>query len=437
MVRSWQRRLFGGVCGGLGERTRLNANLWRSFFVVGTLLTGGALGAVYLAWWWLLPLDSPNRRTPRVGLGGLLALLMLVFVVVGFFMRDSLVSPTDAPLYEPLILLALALVHLYRQFSLPADARRAPFLALFFVLLTLIPIMDAFAVLPSGLYDVLMRSAPALLIFAGVYLLLRDRIGAPVGLVAMGVSVALVMGVASVAVTQRIDQFRTENTITHSQDIAPGTTLLLLDVEMLDTDVEFFSASPDTRTLSLTFVGSEEHALDITYNEGADGISAMRLLEERTSPYPTLTAIGRARLQVEVPTGVAIALTYGGERSTATFDMSALDLERLNVELLRGDVLVSLPVYQPLSPSVAENPGRIAVYDGNLRLVVPDDVGGRFILNRNRAVRPQFDEGRYLLIDDGADGTLQATAYDSASIQLRYTLSVPRGQIRLDTSQED
>jgi phage shock protein PspC (stress-responsive transcriptional regulator) len=437
MYRRWHEHILGGVCAGIATRTPLSADAWRVLFVLGTIATGGAFALVYVAWWWLLPAERPQQRPPRAGLNSLIALLWMLFVVGGFVIRyvlnAGLITEDGASLYEPLLLIGMALILFLRQFSLPRGARRAPFFALVLLLMTLVPLLGALALLPEGIYDLLARGAPAVLVFLGLYILLRDRIALPAGLLSALVTVVLVVGMAVLAFSNRATQQRTENTITHTETISPEITLLLVDVETLDTDVTFFTATDDNRQLEATFVGSTESAIEEVYTEAEDGIANLRIIESRESPYPNLQAVGRGRLDVALPVNVAIALTFGGQQGNATFDMAQLDLERLTVDLAQGDVLVTLPDYQPLSPSISENPGQIAVYEGDLRVVIPDDVGGRFVLNRDRALRPQFDETLYLLIDDGADGTLQAIGYEGLERKLRYTLTVPRGQIRLDT----
>lgn len=93
MRRSFDDRIFGGVCGGLQAATRLDAWWWRLGFVLLTLFSQGVGLLAYLLLWWLLPAASPTLRV-RVGLNGLLAWGLALSVVIGYFLRAALVTET-------------------------------------------------------------------------------------------------------------------------------------------------------------------------------------------------------------------------------------------------------------------------------------------------------------------------------------------------------
>ena len=105
-------------------------------------------------------------------------------------------------------------------------------------------------------------------------------------------------------------------------------------------------------------------------------------------------------------------------------------LERLSLRLERGDVLLTLPSYQPRSPGVLDTPGDLSVLDGDLRIVVPADVGGRFEIPQNST--PTYDEALYRIEVASTSWLMLARNYDTATIRANYRLTVPRGTTVLD-----
>lgn len=134
-------------------------------------------------------------------------------------------------------------------------------------------------------------------------------------------------------------------------------------------------------------------------------------------------------MSIELPQNVAVSVAYAGEDGNATIDMSLLDLERLNAEIERGEVVVRLPAYQPLSPAIADNPGTIMVLNGNLRVVVPASVGGQFAIAPNSS--PQYDDALYRIEVAPDNWLMVARNYETSDIKITYRLSAPRGQIQL------
>ncbi len=53
---------FAGVCTGLAAYSEIDVNSIRTIFILGTLLTGGILGVVYLVLAFILPID-PRRES--------------------------------------------------------------------------------------------------------------------------------------------------------------------------------------------------------------------------------------------------------------------------------------------------------------------------------------------------------------------------------------
>jgi phage shock protein PspC (stress-responsive transcriptional regulator) len=74
LYRHPQDRLIGGICGGLGDLTGMDANLVRILWVVATLITGGGGILAYIALWMLLPVGTVSEgqiRPPAFALNGL------------------------------------------------------------------------------------------------------------------------------------------------------------------------------------------------------------------------------------------------------------------------------------------------------------------------------------------------------------------------------
>jgi hypothetical protein len=299
--------------------------------------------------------------------------------------------------------------------------------------MALVLLLRALEVFPAGMQDILARSWPVLLVLAGLALLLPGRV--PLGgLAALALSVALVGGVVTVAYSTRAGQFRDDQQQPLSQPVGAAITLVAVNIDLLATDIELQRAAGDGREIGGQFTGSLGSEIVIEYEERADGIGEFTLREEQPDQFPGLEAVGRGRLLLELPADVAVALALRGEDGTATFNMSDLRLERFSAELERGDVLITLPEYQPLSPTAIDEPGQIATREGNVTLFVPRRLAARLELNRGgNDIRPLFDPS-YILIDDGADGTLEKRAIGADDIEVYYEITAPRGQIRLEVS---
>lgn len=117
MVRSFTDRIFGGVCGGIAGSLRVSTWLLRFLFIILTPLSFGAVGALYIVLWWMLPQQSlaqPQRTSlPTV----LLALLAIVIVGALWAGRTMgwLIGPTGQELYVPALLLFVSVAFLLRQ----------------------------------------------------------------------------------------------------------------------------------------------------------------------------------------------------------------------------------------------------------------------------------------------------------------------------------
>lgn len=86
MLRSFDDRLFAGVCGGLAAGLRASAWAVRFVFVGLTIASGGAFAIAYLLLWWLVPQASLMLR--QRGLAWPLALFVIFLVIAGWAARD-------------------------------------------------------------------------------------------------------------------------------------------------------------------------------------------------------------------------------------------------------------------------------------------------------------------------------------------------------------
>ncbi len=433
MQRSLTHRILGGVCGGLAARTPLSPPVWRLIFILltGWNITAGI--ALYLLLWWLLPPAALGRRRASPALNTLLALLFGALILFGAAMPGTFRTASGADLYLPIVALVLALVFLFRQVQ--SGATSNILIGIVAIVIPAVFTAGSLEIIPFGIFDVILRGLPSVLIFAGGALLLRQRVPYG-GVIALIISVALVGGIASYAFSSRVDNVLTANQTTLTETVSASVTTVQINVEALATEVQFFSLAPGSRDIKVSFSGSTGNELEHTYEEYGDGLATFTVRERQKSPYPLLEEIGRGTMQVELPQDIAISVAFAGVDGNGTFDMGSLDLERLNLDIQRGDALVTLPAYQPLSPGVAQNPGEFFVRAGNLRLLIPDAAAGRFVLDKSLNQFPTRDESLYAVEDTGTQWILVSRRYDTSAIQIQYRLTVPRGEIRLEIGAE-
>lgn len=117
MLRSFTNRVFGGVCGGLGEVLRINPNWFRLAFIILSLITLGVFVAVYILLWWVLPQQSFIQRR-RSSAGGLLLVIVIVVAALAAWLAKNagiLVGPGGQDLLWPGLLFILSAVFMLRQ----------------------------------------------------------------------------------------------------------------------------------------------------------------------------------------------------------------------------------------------------------------------------------------------------------------------------------
>lgn len=117
MTRSFTDRVLGGVCGGIAASLRLNAWLVRAVFIVGAVVTSGAVLALYAALWWAMPQGSLVTR--RGGVVSTFSVVILTALVLGLWAAERagglVISTTGQSLYLPALVTVLGLVYLLRQ----------------------------------------------------------------------------------------------------------------------------------------------------------------------------------------------------------------------------------------------------------------------------------------------------------------------------------
>jgi phage shock protein PspC (stress-responsive transcriptional regulator) len=117
MTRSFTDRVFGGVCGGLGNQLRVNPWLIRLAIAAFTLASLGAGILLYLALWWLLPQESLVGRAR----GGAFTTFLALLLIVGFaglwaaHLTGELAGPDGQNIFYPAAVLATGAVFLLRQ----------------------------------------------------------------------------------------------------------------------------------------------------------------------------------------------------------------------------------------------------------------------------------------------------------------------------------
>jgi len=286
-------------------------------------------------------------------------------------------------------------------------------------------VVGALGNIPSGVLDTVNRALPAVFIFLGLSLILRERI--PLGgVIALALSIALPIGIAVVAFSGRVGQVLDDNVVLIEQPIDAEASQLTLDLSALNADVEILTGTEDGVVIA-EFVGSTEHNLEAAFAVDEQGFAILVLDEKQESSFPSLTAVGRGTIDVQLPSDLAVFLKLDVADGDVTLNLRDLDLESIeNLSVDNGNVLITLPAYQTLSPS-AQDSGILNVLGGDLILRVPENLGAELFLNQTTNSRPEFDDLRYLLEDRGSEWRLLPRDFDSLPIKTSYIISVPSG----------
>jgi hypothetical protein len=302
--------------------------------------------------------------------------------------------------------------------------------ALVLLAIAAVVLLAALNVLPVGILDILQRSWGALLILVGLIILLRKRVSFG-GLAAVVITVILVAGVAAVSYSTRAGQQRDDQVLTIAETLDSGVSLLQVDVTALTTDIEI-GLSETERTISGEFVGSDQSQLTNEYVEDGRGLGAYTFAEVKPNELTPLSDVGRGTLRLLLPPAIPIDIVVRGQSGAVTLNLSGTSLERLNLDLGSGDALITMPEYEPRSPTVQDQPGTLTVSNGGITLVVPESVAGRFQLDRGSSgIAPQFDETIYNYI---GGVLLENRQFNSADQIIEYVIVAPRGLIRVETT---
>lgn len=307
--------------------------------------------------------------------------------------------------------------------------RTNPLWGLVLLALAVVLLARALGYIPSGVFDLILRAWPVLLVLAGFSFLLRNRVPLGGG-IALIISGMIVVGLATAAYSGRASQQRNDYQQTIDQPLSGDVTLLRLRVEALTTSVEFLSSLSNAPSVTGEFAGSVESRLEVNYEQAADSSATLTLREVQPGGFPTLESVGRGTLHVELPLDVPVDVEVTGRDGDIILNMDGLELERLNVFVSRGDVVITLPEYQPVLSDEGGLHGSVTTRDGDLAIFVPQPVAARLELNREGSgIEPTYDANIYnYLVGD----VLEARAIDTANVVVGYTLTVPRGRIRVE-----
>jgi hypothetical protein len=311
-----------------------------------------------------------------------------------------------------------------------AGRRTNFFLGLVPAIVALLLLLRAFDVFSNGIDDIMIRSWPLLLVILGLVLLLRERITAG-SFIALVISGALIAGIVTAAYSMHRNDARTDQRVAINESVDAQTALLVINVETLDTDVEIRTLETDTETVEGEFVGSL--ASEVSFNCVQGEVAECTFTELKPDGFPPLDAVGRGSLSLRIPDELPVAVAFAGTEGNATFDLNDAQLERIAVELQSGDVLLTVPAYQPQSPSAINDPGRLILANGDLTVVVPANVNARLGFDRRGSgIDPQYPTD-YIEQRNTVDGLLRRDV-ENGSITLEYDILIPRGQLRLDVS---
>lgn len=430
MTRLLENRILGGVCSSLGRSTPISAWIWRIIWLILIPLTGGTAILLYAMWWWILPEQSFNDIEVGRFLPTIAVFALSIIVLGGWYVRDTLISDTGADLYVPAMFVLTALIFFSQQFDRHKQARNNPILGLVLLGITGFFLAVALGSIPSGIVDTVNRVLPAILIFLGLSLVLRERV--PLGgILALAVSIGLPLVLITVAFSSRVGQVLDDNTVLIEQPLAEDVTQLTLDLSALTSDVEVRTGAEEGVVIA-EFTGSTEHNLNQDFAIDDLNFAILVLQETQESSFPSLSAIGRGTIDVQLPPDLPVFLKLSVADGDVTLNLRDLDLESIeSLNIDRGDALITLPAYTALSPS-AQDSGILNILNGNLNLLIPNNLGAELFLNQTTNSRPIFDDLLYLLEDRGSEWRLLSREFDTLPIKTSYIISAPSGTVTVE-----
>ena len=304
-------------------------------------------------------------------------------------------------------------------------------LALALALAVLVRVLDVF---PAYIDDVIGRSLPVVLVIVGVSVMLRNRVPFG-GVIAIILGAALVAGVSTTAFSVREDQNRDDNRVEIDEEMGEQIVLLRVRLETLATDVELVRAPAgrDDRTVRALFLGSVESDISAAYTEEPDRTATLALTEQRPSPFPLLEAVGRGTLLVELPPDMPADVQVNAADGDVSVNFTGVDLERLNIDVNEGDVIISLPDYEPTYSRPEETLGTWRVLAGSLTVRIPQAVAARFDMSQSSGPDPDYNPDEYNLLF--GRGILEARNFDTAETVIRYNLVVQRDGLAVNVTE--
>ncbi len=266
---------------------------------------------------------------------------------------------------------------------------RSYFWPLLLIVTGLVILLLALDIFPAPIADLIERAWPALLVIVGIAVGLDQisplRRWAP--LVAVIVVIVLLAGMIFVSYTTRAAAERTDNVVSFSEVLDPGVDRLRVVIDGLENTVEVSpTVGSDEFRIDAAFTGSTESEVAMDY-EVIEGVATFTLRETRSNLIPMLEAMGRGRVNVELPPGLPAELDFSNASGTVSLNLLGLQVVRLNVDMARGDLLLSLPNVG------LERRGEVVV-GGDVTVFVPSDLG---LQVSTGGKLPQFAEGNYLL----------------------------------------
>lgn len=279
----------------------------------------------------------------------------------------------------------------------------------------------ALDVFPATVADLIRRAWPALLVFVGLTVLLEQirplRRFAP--LIALILTAGGVAFTVTIAYSTRAEIPRAENVVRFEQVLDDSVERLHVIVRGQQTSVEISPVVPDQQTLlNAEFVGSTESVVTPEFSVNEEGVASFVFEETRPNDIPSLEAIGRGQMRIELPLGVPIALDFTTENGTVSLNLLGLEITRLDVVMQQGDLLLGLP------RSALERRAEVFVGRGDVTVFVPEDVGLQVTSNAT----PQFSGGNYLF--DPASGAYLSRRFDDLETKIELNLTAG-GRIQL------
>lgn len=294
---------------------------------------------------------------------------------------------------------------------------------------TLIALLRSLEVMPDGPYDLLVRSWPAILILVGLSVLLSDRVPMA-NFFTIVITVVLTAAVAVLAFSSRASKESDAQELSINQAVSESITLLAINVNTLETDVEISAAGDGESEINGHFVGSAQSTIGLEYTESESGVGEYTVTESKPASLPMLDEVGRGSLVLQIPLDLAVAVSLTTVDGNVHLDLGSLSLERLSVDVNSGDVEVTLPEYQPLSPNAAERPGELIIENGDLTIFAPEEIDVRLEFDRRGSdTDPQFPPS-YIEVRDPIDGMLRRDQ-ETADILSLYRVVIPRGLLSL------